>query len=242
MENGALTRKNDIYAEGGGSTTRVAVLTYKKKLFTNFRATVVYKQGSTTWGWSAFAFRQLDEGMTAADDGAYCFVQGGGQATIWGRYCGSYSALESDSDSSYDKSLKHTMTVEVIGNDINLYVDGILKKTHVLPSSFYYEGYISLLSLDNDSYFYSLKVEELTEPERAEKPRIEPVPSANTDDCLDVAAEKKSYESLQERPISNSGASADKKDQKKGCVGSVSCGLGTFVLLPIIFSMKKRKK
>ena len=92
------------------------------------------------------------------------------------------------------------------------------------------------------SYFYSLKVEELTEPEITEKPRIEPVPSANTDDCLDVVAEKKSYESLQERPISNSGASADKKDQKKGCVGSVSCGLGTFVLLPIIFLIKKRKK
>ncbi len=203
LEDGALVRKNDII-EGGVSTSNVGVMTYRNKLYTNFRATVEYMQGPSTVTWAALAFRQLSEGCAASDDGggAECFVQRDGKATVWGRYCGSEGAIESPADPAYDRNVRHSMTVEVIGNSLSLYVDGVLKNSHTLPSSFYYEGYISLLAINNDSRFYSLKIEELSEPVIVETPKHEPIPSAGTEDSLDRMAEKGDFNTFSERPRS----------------------------------------
>lgn len=244
---GALVRRGDL--SEGGSTSNVAVLTYMTKQFVNFRATVEYRQGPTNWGWAALAFRQSDQGMTGMDDGAYCFVQRGGQASVWGRYCGSSNAIESQPIAGYDGNAKHTMTVEVIGNDLNLYVDGTLARAHTLPSSFYYEGYISLLSMDNDSAFYSLKIEELSEPEIAEKPEIPPVPAADTPDSLDQMADVKPFDELNERPKAEQPAGGEGENGGNGQTPAEKTGCGAFLpsaalpcgLLGAVLLFKRRK-
>lgn len=247
LEDGGLVRKGDITE---GSTSRVAILTYHLKPLTNFRATVEYQRGSSSWSWAALGFRQLEIGMTGMDDGAYCFVQDGGEATLWGRYTGRGDPIQSQRVSGFDGTGRHTMTAEVIGNDFKLSVDGEERLTYTLPSSFYYEGYLSLMSVDNDSTFYSLKVEELSEPEIVEKPSVPPIPSANTQDSLDKMAQgEKPFDSLQERPAAPETPPTDTTDtntgtekQEKGC-GAVLTGvpLCLTVAAGAFLAFKKKK-
>lgn len=194
---GQLERRGDIDSNAG--TWRAAILTYNKQLFTNFELEVDYKQGPTTFWWTCVAFRQT-EIKSFFDDGAGIFVQEGGQMTMWGAV-GVGGPFEKAPVTGYDRNAWHHMRLRVQGNSAELYVDEYPVAEWTLNGSFYREGYVSLLSINNDSMFDNFKLTELPEAEEPDLPPIPPVDEADSDDALGNLASVTDEELPVERPL-----------------------------------------
>jgi hypothetical protein len=168
-------------------TEKFSVLTYKARQYLNFEVSVDYQMGGITYLWPAVAFRQSEMGKSFLDDGAAAFMQKEGKATIWGSKLvgGPY---ESGALLGYDPDRTHTMKVVVIGNDAAVWIDGQKVFEKRLSTAFYQEGYISLISVNNNCRFDNLAITPLAEAELAEPPAHKPVESSMDENSLDRLA------------------------------------------------------
>lgn len=231
---GQLERRGDINADAG--TWRAAILTYNKQLYTNFELEVDYKQGTQTFWWTCVAFRQT-EIKSFFDDGAGIFVQQGGQMTMWGAV-GVGGPYEKPAISDYDRDAWHHMRLRVQGNSAELYVDEYPVAEWTLNGSFYREGYVSLISINNDSMYDNFKLTELPEPEEPELPPIPPIDEADSDDALGNIAAAEDDKLPVERPLDyqddytlsengNGGNGGNENPPSRGgCGSSVAGGVG----------------
>ncbi|MDR1094714.1 MAG: hypothetical protein LBL66_11265 [Clostridiales bacterium] len=194
----AKTRRQSGDAIGG--TDKFAILTLIKDTYLNFDLTVDYTQGADSGYWACVAFRQAEEGKCFFDDGGAVFVQSEGIPTLWGGklVAGPY---EGGKVPNYNSAVKHTLRLVVSGNNLALYVDGVLGLEKRLNDSFYMEGYISLMSVNNDCRFDNLSVTRLPEPEFAPPPVHMPVAAADSEDALDRIGEDKTGQTPSERPL-----------------------------------------
>lgn len=192
IENGVIRRTakdDDISMDL--NTDSIAALTFKRQKFVNFELSIDYKMGSQTYYWPVIAFRQSEKGKYFLEDGAGVFVQEGGNVTLWGTdgVGGPYAA---DAIPGYAAKAHdfHNMRVVVDGLDLNVYIDNsaapIMKRK--LPASFFKSGYISLISVNNDSEFKNLSIKELPISPIPTAPKPDPIPDAGTDDSLDNMA------------------------------------------------------
>lgn len=215
LKDGILVRENSIDADAG--TWRAAILTYSKQTFSNFELEVDYKQGNQTFWWTGVAFRQAEAGKSFFDDGAGIFVQEGGQPTMWGAI-GVGGPFEKTTYPNYDRNAWHHLKLTVQGNKATLVVDSYPATEWNLNASFYQEGYVSLISINNDSAYDNFKITELPEPETPELPDIPPVEEADTDDALGNLSEKTDNTLIVERPVNY------RRNEGGGCSSSIGAG------------------
>jgi len=158
IEDGNLIRVNDIREQGG--TINISALTLRNMTFTNFDTTIRVKYGSTNWGWTVLAFRQLWEGNYFLQDGAGVFIQRNGMVTVWGADT-VMGPHEISTVQGFDDKQWHTMRVRVVGNNCEIFVNDELVTTHTLPDTFYREGYVSLQVVNNDNMIDSFSITKL---------------------------------------------------------------------------------
>lgn len=158
LENGAVRRVNDI--QEGAGTKNIAVLTFEACTFKNFELEVKYQKVGEDWPWAVVAIRQMFPGKYFLDDGAGIFVQDEGQVTIWGDPS-VQGPHENPQNPSYAKNQEHTFKITAVGTNIKIYVDGVLSKDFTCNESFVRDGYISLMSVNNDIIFDDFSVTKL---------------------------------------------------------------------------------
>ena len=244
LENGTLVRRGDI--EGSAGTWRAAVLTYNKQLFSNFEMEVDYKQGNQTFWWTCVAFRQTEAGKSFFDDGAGIFVQESGVATMWGAV-GVGGPFEKPKYDSYNRNEWHHLKLTVQGNKAVLVIDSNPAVEWTLNASFYQEGYVSLISINNDSAFDNLKITELPEPETPELPPIPPKAEADTDDALSKLATINDDVVKVERPLNKREPSqgSNSTSPQSGCGSVVGTGFaagGAVTVVAAAIALKRKHK
>ena len=223
-------------------TSSIGVLTYVKKKFVNFELTVDYYGGPTTYYWPVVAFRQREAGKYYLSDGAGVFVQQGGKVTLWGTD-GVDGPYETGGITGYVNDAWHTLKVRLEGNDLSVYVDGSKtpQYTKTLPSTFFRNGYISLVSVNNDCKFRNFKVEELPIVALDEGFKQEASLDKTSPDSLDVLAGEE-LETLDELDyVTPVVKTAD--EPENGCKGSLTVtGLSLIALCSIIFYIKRKEE
>lgn len=226
LENSVLTSlvEEDSGASTEFKTEKYSILTYNKRQFLNFEVSVDYLMGDYSYLWPSIAFRQAEEGKTFFNDGGAVFIQKEGKPTLWGSKLvgGPY---EGKAIANYDSSEWHNLKVSVVGNDAVVYVDNNKVYEKRLNASFYQDGYISLISVNNNSSFKNFKIKELEEAELKVPPVHKPIDSSNDSDSLDNLAKVNDDNFFIERPI-NSKITNDKAFQ--------SWQLVLIIVLPIV--------
>lgn len=131
-DNNSLIRTNfDV----GGPDENVASLYLKNHTFSNFEATLVYRNTTGAQGWIGINSGNRLENKRFIDDGQGFFIQREGIATIWGKDIGGpYEKLVP----SYNLKDWHVLKVKVVGNEVYMYVDDLVnpvftKTLDVLP-------------------------------------------------------------------------------------------------------------
>ena len=133
-ENNSLIRTN---IDMGGPDQNVASLYLKNHTFSNFEATLVYRNTTGAQGWIGINSGNRLENKRFIDDGQGFFIQREGIATIWGANIGGpYESLVP----SYNLTDWHVLKVKVIGKEIFMYVDDLVnpiftKTLDVLPQT-----------------------------------------------------------------------------------------------------------
>ncbi|MDR3318036.1 MAG: DUF1080 domain-containing protein [Clostridiales bacterium] len=215
-----------------GGTEMFAILTYTGNTYLNFELSVDFTMGTESIWWPCVAFRQAEEGKSFFEDGAAVFLQREGIPTLWGGKLvgGPYEGAQI---AGYSGAQKHNMRLIVQGNGLSLYVDGVLSYEKTLGSGFYTEGYISLISVNNNSSFDNFKVKALTELELPEPPAHSPKAPADGPDALDALAEDKTGETLIERDLDIA-----LKDGA-GCAGATGIISGIVAALAVVVLRKR---
>ncbi len=185
IEGGVLTRINDVKPDedsGAYETNQLAVLTFTKEAYLNFELSVDFKRGANGF-WPVVAIRQLEEGKYYLDDGAGVFVQQSGQITLWGDadVSGPY---EFETLDGYSSNEWHNMQIKVLGNTLSVSIDNKPWATQALPEEFYETGYVSLVSVNNETQFRDFRIKALAEPVQEEYGEFVPKTEASTDDAL----------------------------------------------------------
>ncbi|MBQ2713020.1 MAG: hypothetical protein IJF71_06520 [Clostridia bacterium] len=240
-DNTAIRINNVEYSNLMGDayeTNRIAMLTYVRDAYLNFELSVDYKRGSAGF-WPVIAFRQEGEGKYYLDDGAGVFVQQNGKITLWGDpdVSGPY---ETHMINNYKDQTWHNMQVIVLGNSVQISIDYSEWYTYPLNESFYNAGYVSLVSVNNQTEFRNFRIKALAEPEDEALGTYMPKPEADSEDSLsNLAGAVKPAEDLFERTPSENGSD---KPAAGGCgsavMGSVSLLLGA---LGVGFVFAKRR-
>ena len=241
IEGGVISRINDVKKSeitNNYETNQVAVLTFTKEAYLNFELSVDYKRGSAGF-WPVIAFRQEGEGKYYLDDGAGVFVQQNGKVTLWGDpdVSGPY---ETHMINNYKDQTWHNMQVIVLGNSVQISIDYSEWYTYPLNESFYNAGYVSLVSVNNQTEFRNFRIKALAEPEDEALGTYMPKPEADSEDSLsNLAGAVKPAEDLFEPTPSENGSD---KPAAGGCgsavMGSVSLLLGA---LGVGFVFAKRR-
>lgn len=253
VERGELIRhsvEGDISRDLG--TDSFAILTFTKQQYVNFDLTVEYKMGAATYYWPVVAFRQSEAGKYFLETGGGIFAQQEGMVTLWGADVdGIGGPYESTSPGGYDRNAWHKFRIRLDGLDLTVWLDGsgTPALTRKLPYSAFKRGYISLISVNNDSRFRNFSVTELaTKALDAEVPQP-PKPSADTNDSLDKLAEKvdkidelggktQSSATVPEKP--------EQPKQVKGCGGAATASatvaaLGALAVSALLAIGKKKR-
>ena len=236
IADGTVKRINNVERDdisGSYETNKIAVLTYTKDAFLNFELSVDYKRGSNGF-WPVVAIRQTEEGKYYLDDGAGVFVQQNGTITMWGDadVSGPYEFHSLD---NYNDSDWHNMQIKVLGNVLYVSIDYSDYYTQALPESFYDTGYVSLLSVNNETEFRNFRIKALAEPEKESSNDFEPYTEANTSDALSkLSGEVKDIGGFNEREgkVNPDLVYTTESVQTGGCNGNVE---NQAVLLPLVF-------
>ena len=252
VERGELIRhsvEGDISRDLG--TDSFAILTFTKQQYVNFDLTVEYKMGAATYYWPVVAFRQSEAGKYFLETGGGIFAQQEGMVTLWGADVdGIGGPYESTSPGGYDRNAWHKFRIRLDGLDLTVWLDGsgTPALTRKLPYSAFKRGYISLISVNNDSRFRNFSVTELaTRALDAEVPQP-PTPSADTHDSLDKLAEKvdKIDELGGKTQTAATVPETPKPAEVKGCGGAATASatvaaLGALAVSALLAIGKKKK-
>ena len=245
VQDGVLHRQaasEDEIGEDFG-TSSIAILTLTERQYVNFELTVDYLMGDETLYWPVVAFRQSEAGRYFLEDGAGIFVQQQGYVTVWGAD-GVGGPYESLPIANYSSQSWHTMRVRVEGRDLKVFVDDMATAAYsrTLPATIFRRGYLSLISVNNDSAFKNLSVKELEVSDIDDGMISPPVPDAGTPDSLDGMAER--VERIDE--LSGLKQDSDFARDEGGCASSVeSVGLIAFAAAAAavcILRIRKKKK
>ena len=171
---GVLRRKNDIDAKN--QTDGMAYFAFTARKFVNFRLMVDMKMGDKTTYWPVICFRQSEPGRHFLEDGAAVFFQAEGKATLWGSDIGDVP-IEKANYTGYRQNQFFTVTLEVTGVTAKLGAGDFVQE-FTLPEAFFREGYVSLGSINNNSEFRNLRIEELPVLPLDVPPSQEPLPDA----------------------------------------------------------------
>ncbi len=187
VENNSLIRYDSGDIDVNEDTTQIAIATLTAQKYTNFELEVDYLQGSETYYWPVVAFRQSKEGSYYLEDGSGVFVQEGGKTTYWSSIDG--GPYESGAMDNYDRTIKHTLKIRLVGLDLKVWVDDELTYSKTLGQATFTTGYISLTSVNNDCEFSNLKITELG-VYRLSTETQEPLESSDSEYSLDNMATK----------------------------------------------------
>ena len=192
LDNGTVNRQAvDDDIRSNLDTNSIGILTLEKQKYLNFELTVDYKKGSTTDYWPVIAVRQSEVGKYYLEDGMGIFLQKEGFVTIWGTD-GVDGPYQSDSIPGYTATANdwHTLKIVLEGLDLKIYVDDLntVAYQRMLPNTIFKTGYISLVSVNNDSSFRNLKIKELPVEAIDNNDKQEPIEEANSDDALSAIA------------------------------------------------------
>ncbi len=225
VQNGVLKRINGV--DKNADTNRVAILTFSKEAYLNFEMSIDYKAGPTGF-WPVIGIRQLEEGKYHLDDGAGVFVQNSGMMTLWGDPAVG-GPHEFYSIPGYSATAWHNMQIKVLGNTLSVSVDNQPWQNKSLPSEFYDTGYVSLISVNNETEYKNFRIKALIEPDKEPVKLFDPKAEANTDDALSsLAGEVKDKDTLFEREgkvnpdLSNVDNASDSSTEEKGCGSSIA--------------------
>lgn len=251
IADGEICRINDVKRDeisGNYETNQIAMLTFTREAYLNFELSVDYQRGNSGF-WPVVGIRQLEEGKYYLDDGAGVFVQQNGTITLWGDdvISGPY---EFSSVDGYDSGAWHNLQIRVLGNQLQVSVDYAPWASQNLPSEFYDTGYVSLISVNNETKFRNFRIKALPEPEEDKIENFDPLPEADSEDALSqLAGEVKDKDTLFERegkvnPDLVYTEEVVRYEDIGGCSGSLSgaAGLAAAIALgAVVFSGRKKR-
>ena len=249
IQNGEIRRINDIKKNeltGKYETNQIAMLTFTKEAYLNFELSVDYQRGRSGF-WPVVAIRQLEEGKYYLDDGAGVFVQQNGTVTLWGDEVIS-GPYEFGSIDGYSDTAWHNLQIKVVGNVLEVSVDYSPYMTENLPEEFYDTGYVSLVSVNNETKYRNFRIKALPEPEKEGYKDFAPVPEADRDDALSkLAGEVKDKDALFEREgkvnpdlVYTSEISRYIESGCSGRIGGSVCLVSAVALCGIVLYNRKR--
>jgi uncharacterized protein YjdB len=125
-EDGTAIRTNlDSMAN---SDENISSLYLKGKTFSNFEATLIYRNLDDEYGWVGVSSGSISKTSRFMDDGQGLFVQREGVATIWGNKIG--GPFE-QSAPKYDTTSWHALKVRVVGKTVKMYVDDLINPVFI---------------------------------------------------------------------------------------------------------------
>lgn len=193
VANGELVRHSlDGDISSSYTTDSFAILTFTKQQYVNFDLTVDYQMGDASDFWPVVAFRQQEAGKYFLETGAGVFVQKEGKVTLWGSDVDGIGGPYENSVSVYSRSGWHTLRVRLDGLDLSVWLDGSASPvlTRKLPLSSFKRGYVSLMSINNDTRFKNFSITELAVKAVSQNAEQKPAPDADTPDALANMAQK----------------------------------------------------
>ena len=138
---GTIKRANLTTSEANDEN--FAYLYDKSLAYTNFEATLVFRNSNSEFGWIGIASGTKMYNQRCLDQGLGCFLQREGYPTTWG---GDISLYEVKGN-AYDVEAWHTLRVRVYGRKIEMYIDSmqtpVLKRTCDKTFS---EGYVGIMT------------------------------------------------------------------------------------------------
>ena len=203
-----ITRKNlenGNALNGSDGTRHIRILTFTRQKFVNFELEVDFKRGASTAYWAGVAIRQLNEGKYFLEDGAGIFCQQEGTTTVWGTD-GVGGPHEATPIAGFAPNAYHHLRVVCDGLSLEIYIDGALTMTRTLPRTFFRSGYVSLVSVNNDSSYKNFKIKELPIERLAEEEPQAPIPEADSEDSLSNIAKLPPAERF---PVEHSGGAGN---------------------------------
>ncbi len=241
IDGGVLKRINGI--DKDADTNRVAILTFTKEAYINFEMSVDFKAGPTGF-WPVVGVRQLEAGKYHLDDGAGVFVQQSGVITLWGD-----PAVQGPHNLSsipgYKANAWHNMQIKMLGNTLSISIDNQPWVNKGLSADFYELGYVSLISVNNETEYKNFRIKPLVEPDKEPIKLFPPKEEANTDDALSsLAGEVKDKDELFEREdkVNPDFAGSESETGCNGSVADVSAILLLTAVGCVIFKRKNHQK
>ncbi len=245
IDGGVLKRVNNVETDeitGKHETNKLAVLSFTKEAYLNFELSIDCKRGNSGF-WPVIGIRQLEEGKYYLDDGAGVFVQQNGKITLWGDQVVS-GPYEFGQVEKYVDGEWYNMQIKVLGNLLSVSVNNTPWQTQVLPDGFYDTGYVSLISVNNETQYKNFRIKALAEPEKDPIKNFDPTPEASTDDALsNMAGEVKDADELFEREGKVNGDLIydSTVTVKGGCVGVGSAGSALSLAALALAAVLKKK-
>lgn len=163
-KDGILTRVGDIRPEDGSQN--IAMLFFKNRRFLNFELTVDIKQGDATNYWAPICIRTEELGKHYAAEGCAFYFDVDGTYKTWGNGFHGGPFLIGRVD-DYSPTQWHTYKITVSGSYMTIMVDDTTMLCR-LPAFFYHAGYVSILSVNNNTQIRNYSIRELPDTGEAE--------------------------------------------------------------------------
>lgn len=139
--NGTIQRANLTTSDANDEN--FAYLYDKSLAYTNFEATLVFRNSNAEFGWIGIASGTKVYNERCLDQGLGCFLQREGYPTTWG---GDLGLVESKGN-AYDVNAWHMLRVRIYGRTIEMYIDSM--ETPVLTRACdkdFAEGYVGIMT------------------------------------------------------------------------------------------------
>lgn len=247
LENGVIRRENNVGLEYNADS--IAMLYFNKHKYANFRMQVDLRQGDMTTFWTGFCIRTPSYAKHFFEEGESFYVEWNGNIKTWGNgfhggpfQCGVIPL--------YNQTLWYTYDVTVDGNLMTIGVrpSGSAESeasvfTVRIPWKFYQEGYVSLVSINNNSMFRNFKIKGLpnTEEVGVDVSDEQRVPSADGENSLDEMISN----SNQTGGVQDVPPTPNTKEKEGGCSSSLGggavIGMGMLVAGIKLFKRKKQR-
>ena len=156
-KDGVLSRVGDIRPDEGSQN--IAMLFFKDRRFLNFELTVDIMQGSDSILWAPICIRTEEMGKHYAAEGCSFYFDVDGTFKTWGNGFHGGPFLIGRMD-NYSPTAWHTYKITVSGSYMTIMVDDTTMLCR-LPAFFYHAGYVSILSVNNNTKVRNFSIREL---------------------------------------------------------------------------------
>ncbi len=156
-QDGVLTRVGDIRPEEGSQN--IAMLFFKDRRFLNFELSVDIMQGDATNYWAPICIRTEELGKHYAAEGCAFYFDVDGTYKTWGNGFHGGPFLIGRVE-NYSPTKWHTYKITVSGSYMTITIDDTTMLCR-LPAFFYHAGYVSILSVNNNTQIRNFSIREL---------------------------------------------------------------------------------